>query len=82
MIMPSLESRTRLIEHLAKRGILAVFHYQSLHLSEMGSRYGGYEGQCPVTEDISDRLVRLPLYWGLSQAEQDEVIEAVRAFDP
>jgi len=82
LILPSLESRSRLIEHLASRGILAVFHYQSLHLSEMGHRYGGREGQCPVTEQVSDRLLRLPLYWGLSREEQDEVIEAVRAFEP
>jgi dTDP-4-amino-4,6-dideoxygalactose transaminase len=82
LIMPTLEARTRLIEHLSDRGILAVFHYQSLHLSEMGHRFGGRAGQCPVTEQVSDRLLRLPIYWDLSQAEQDEVIEAVRAFEP
>ena len=81
-MMPSLEARTRLIDHLAARGILAVFHYQPLHLSEMGRRFGGQPGQCPVTEEVADRLVRLPLYWGMTPDEQAQVLEAVRSFDP
>ena len=80
MMLPSEESRTRFIAHLAQRGILAVFHYQSLHVSEMGRKFGGFEGQCPVTETVSDQLVRLPLYFGLTNAEQSDVIEAVLAF--
>lgn len=82
LILPSLESRTRLIDHLAGSGILAVFHYQPLHLSKMGRRFGGHPGLCPVTENVSDRLLRLPLYWGLSEGEQAEVIEALRGFEP
>lgn len=82
LMMPSLEARTRLIDHLAARGILAVFHYQPLHLSEMGRRFGGQPGQCPVTEEVADRLVRLPLYWGMTPDEQAQVLEAVRSFDP
>src|SRR5713226_9709765 len=54
VLLPSLDARTRLIEHLVQRGILAVFHYQPLHLSTMGRRYGGREGQCPVAEDVAD----------------------------
>jgi dTDP-4-amino-4,6-dideoxygalactose transaminase len=80
MMLPSEESRTRFIAHLAQRGILAVFHYQSLHVSEMGRKFGGFEGQCPVTEAVSDQLVRLPLYFGLTNAEQSDVIEAVLEF--
>jgi dTDP-4-amino-4,6-dideoxygalactose transaminase len=80
VLLPSLDARTRLIEHLRERGILAVFHYLPLHLSAMGRRYGGREGQCPVTEDVADRLLRLPFYTGLAEAEQAEVIEAVRGF--
>jgi len=60
------------------RRILAVFHYLPLHLSEMGRRLGGREGQCPVTEDVSDRLVRLPLFYQLTDADQGRVIDAVR----
>jgi dTDP-4-amino-4,6-dideoxygalactose transaminase len=80
LVMPSLEARSRLIEHLKARGILAVFHYVPLHLSRMGQHFGGRPGTHPVCESISDRLVRLPFYNGLSSDQQAEVIEAVRAF--
>ncbi len=82
LILPSLEARTRLIDHLGQRGILAVFHYQPLHLSQMGREFGGRPGECPVSERVGDQLLRLPLYWGLTGDEQDEVIEAVCAFEP
>ena len=80
LILPSLEARQALIAHLKQRGILAVFHYLPLHLSEMGQRLGGRPGDCPVTEDLSDRLLRLPLFNGLTDDEQGDVIEAVREF--
>lgn len=79
LLMPTLESRTRLIAHLKARQILAVFHYLPLHLSEMGRRLGGQDGDCPITESVSDRLVRLPFYTGLSEGDQDRVIDAVRS---
>jgi dTDP-4-amino-4,6-dideoxygalactose transaminase len=78
MLMPSLERRQALIAHLKAHGILSVFHYLPLHLSDMGQRFGGKEGDCPVTESVSDRLLRLPFYAGLSEAEQARVIEAIR----
>ena len=81
LLMPSLESRTRLIAHLRERQILAVFHYLPLHLSEMGRRLGGKDGDCPITESVSDRLVRLPFYTGLAEGDQDRVIDAVRTMD-
>jgi dTDP-4-amino-4,6-dideoxygalactose transaminase len=80
LLMPTLERRTALIQHLRERQILAPFHYLPLHLSEVGRRYGGAEGQCPVTEDVADRLVRLPLFYQLSGAEQARVIEAILEF--
>src|SRR5262249_10539767 len=79
-IMPSLESRQALISHLAGLGILAVFHYLPLHLSPMGLRFGEQQGDCPVTENLSDRLLRLPFFTGMSSSEQNQVIDAVRAF--
>jgi dTDP-4-amino-4,6-dideoxygalactose transaminase len=79
MVMPTLDARTRLIAHLRSLTILAVFHYQPLHLSEMGRRLGGREGDCPVTESVSDRLVRLPFYTGLTVADQERVIEGVQS---
>src|ERR1043166_2399192 len=62
MLMPSLRDRQSLIAHLRARGILAVFHYLPLHLSEMGLRLGGMAGDCPVTESVSDRLGRFPFF--------------------
>ena len=80
VIMPSLESRQALISHLAGLGILAVFHYLPLHLSPMGLRFGGHQGDCPVTEDLADRLLRFPFFTGMSSSEQAQVIDAVCAF--
>lgn len=80
LLLPSLLARTALIAHLKACGILAVFHYLPLHLSDMGRRFGGREGNCPVAEGVSDRLLRLPFYNSLSRADQDQVIEAVLKF--
>lgn len=80
LVLPTPAGRDGLIEHLRRRGIHAVFHYQPLHLSAMGRRYGGAEGSCPVTEAVCDRLVRLPFYTGMTGSEVDTVIEAVLAF--
>jgi dTDP-4-amino-4,6-dideoxygalactose transaminase len=80
LLLPSLEARQALIAHLKARQILAVFHYQPLHLSEMGVALGGRPGQCPVTEEVADRLVRLPFYLSLDDADQARVIDGVTAF--
>jgi dTDP-4-amino-4,6-dideoxygalactose transaminase len=82
ILLPSLEARSELIERLKRKSILAVFHYLPLHLSRMGERFGAKQGQCPVTEDISDRLLRLPFYTGLTSSDQAEVIEAITEFKP
>ena len=71
LIMPNPEKRTAFIQHLQKRGINAVFHYLPLHLSKMGEKFGGAKGDCPVTENISDRLVRLPFYNDLDIVNMD-----------
>lgn len=78
LLLPSLEQRQALIDHLKSRGILSVFHYLPLHLSEMGRRFGGRAGDCPVTEDVSDRLLRLPFYNGMTEEEQEHVVAAIR----
>lgn len=80
MLLPSLSTRQKLIAYLKERGILSVFHYLPLHLSEMGLKLGGRPGQHPVTEDVSDRLLRLPFYNHLSIEEQTGIVEAVRGF--
>ena len=82
VLMPSLEARQGLIEHLKARGILAVFHYLPLHLSEYARRWDGKLGDCPVTETVSDRLLRLPFYNALEEEAQARVVEAVCEFRP
>jgi dTDP-4-amino-4,6-dideoxygalactose transaminase len=81
MLMPSLEARQRFIAHLKAREILSVFHYLPLHLSEMGRRWGGQEGDCPVAENVSDRVLRLPFYNDLSEADQERVVSGVHGFE-
>jgi dTDP-4-amino-4,6-dideoxygalactose transaminase len=80
LLLPSIEARTALIAHLKARGILAVFHFLPLHLSKMGRAFGGREGACPVAEDVSDRLLRLPFFNSMSEPDQARVVEAVREF--
>jgi len=80
LLLPSLAARQRLIKFLKEHGILSVFHYLPLHLSEMGRRFEGREGQCPVTEDISDRLLRLPFYNSLESEQQMRVVETLESF--
>lgn len=80
MLFPNLEARTKAIAHLKERGIQAVFHYLPLHLSPMGEKYGGKEGDCPVTEQVSDQLIRLPFYTNMTEDEQKTVIAALKEF--
>jgi dTDP-4-amino-4,6-dideoxygalactose transaminase len=80
VLMRDTAQRERFITHMEERGILAVFHYLPLNLSDMGRKFGGHPGQCPVSEDVSARLVRLPFFNRLSDDEQGEVIAAVHAF--
>jgi dTDP-4-amino-4,6-dideoxygalactose transaminase len=80
MLMPDLELRQRLIAHLRERGIYSVFHYLPLHLSDMGRKFGGRPGDCPVTERVSDQLIRLPFHNVLTGDEQEQVIEAIFEF--
>ena len=82
LLLPSLSARQALIAHLAAHGILAVFHYLPLHFSKFGLRYGSRAGDLPVTEHISDRLLRLPFFCALTDEEQTRVIEAVCEFKP
>ena len=80
LLLPSLEARQALITYLNAREINSVFHYSPLHLSSMGMRFGGKSGDCPVTEEVSDRLVRLPFYNDLTEAEQMRVVAGLKEF--
>jgi dTDP-4-amino-4,6-dideoxygalactose transaminase len=80
LLLPSLEHRQVFIDYLRSKDIWSAFHYLPLHLSQMGQGYGYKSGDCPVTEAVSDRLVRLPLYSDMTDDEQDRVIQAVLDF--
>jgi len=81
ILLPSLEIRQGLIEHLKAARILSVFHYLPLHLSDMGRKFGGKIGDCPVTENLSDRLLRLPFYNTLTINEQERVINMILEYN-
>jgi dTDP-4-amino-4,6-dideoxygalactose transaminase len=78
LILPSLECRQALIAHLKDLGILSVFHYVPLHVSTMGLKFRARE--CPVAEDVSTRLLRLPFYNDLTQEDQLSIISAIMKF--
>jgi len=80
LLLADRQQRDALIAHLARHGVEAVFHYVPLHTSPMGRRLGNRPGQLPVTESVSERIVRLPLYPDLTDAEQDRIVEVVTEF--
>ncbi len=80
VLLPSLAVRQQLIAALKAANVMAVFHYVPLHTSPAGRRFGRCAGPLPVTEDIADRLLRLPLYHTLTDAEADTVIGGIERF--
>jgi len=82
LLLPDLETRTRFIAHLRGQEVESVFHYLPLHLSDMGKGFGGKPGDFPVTERVSDQLVRLPFHNSLSGSDLEYVAEAILSFRP
>ena len=80
LLLPTAEDRRRFITFLKDRGVNAVFHYIPLNLSPMGESLGARPGDCPVAEDVSSRLVRLPFFTGLDEATQEIVIRTVTEY--
>ena len=80
IILQDKNTRNALMDHLKSKGIQAVFHYVPLHLSPVGRSMGYAEGQLPVTESLSGRLLRLPFYHDMTGAEQGEVVDAIKDF--
>lgn len=76
----NLNTRTRLLEYLKANGIGAVFHYVPLHSSPAGIKYGRFAGEDKYTTRESERLVRLPMYYGLSKEQIEFVCEKINAF--
>ena len=97
LLMPSLEARTEFIARLKEQGVTAVFHYLPLNKSEFARKMAdpgevaspsrGEDrrwqlGKCPVTEDVSDRIVRLPFYTSMTESEQEAVISTIVNIEP
>jgi len=80
MLLPNLDLRQKFIMYLRECGIYSVFHYLPLHLSDMGQGFGYKAGDCPITENVSDQLVRLPFHNALSSSDQEQVIDAILDF--
>jgi dTDP-4-amino-4,6-dideoxygalactose transaminase len=75
ILMPNLETRTRLIEHAKANNVSLAFHYVPLHHSPGGKKFGSSSGSFATTETISDTLVRLPLYSDMNTQDSQRVIE-------
>ena len=80
ILLESLEKRTALISKLKQQNIDSVFHYVPLHSSPAGQKYGRVHGSMAHTEDIADRLLRLPLWVGLTGSQQALVVEGIQSF--
>lgn len=80
LLLPTLEERTAFIDHLKAQGIQSVFHYLPLHTAQMGNSFGWQTGDCPVTEAVSDQLVRLPFHHKLDEAALARIVQAIRTF--
>ena len=76
LLLPDLPARTAVIERLAEANVNAVFHFVPLHASPAGQRFGRASGPLPLTEAASERILRLPLWAGMSGAQIDQVITA------
>ena len=80
ILLEDMDTRSRLIEHLKQDGILAVFHYVPLHSSPVGKKMGYRKEMLPLTEHLSERLLRLPMYYELTEQDVEEVTESISRF--
>lgn len=80
IILEDEKTRNALMRYLQSKGIYAVFHYLPLHLSPVGKTFGYSPGQLPVTESMSGRILRLPLYYDLQREQQDEIVDSINHF--
>ena len=72
--------RAALISYLKKQGVSTVFHYIPLHSAPAGRKYGRFHGEDRYTTKESERLLRLPMYYGLKQEDREKVVEAIHKF--
>ncbi len=80
IVGPDAEQSSRLIQHLKSKNIFAITHYVPLHSSNAGKKYGRVSGDMKVTDDLSQRVIRLPLFYSMQEQEVDRVVQAIRTF--
>lgn len=80
ILLPTNAIRDRFLNHCRQRGVLSVFHYLPLHRSRVAQRFGAPADSCPITDDVSSRLARLPLYSDMEPWELERVLEVVKSF--
>lgn len=80
LITKTAQARARLMQFLRDRGVYAIFHYIPLHSSPAGKKFGRTGGPLPHTEDLSERIIRLPLFYEMADADVEKVIEAIEQF--
>ena len=76
----TLETRTKLLGYLKEHGVLSVFHYVPLHSAPAGIKYGRFHGEDKYTTKESERLFRVPMYYGMKEEDIETVIEVVHKF--
>lgn len=79
-ITKSLDERSRFIKYMKDNDVLCVFHYIPLHSAPAGIKFGRFDGKDEITTEYSERLVRLPLYYGLTQEDHQKVIDLILNF--
>jgi dTDP-4-amino-4,6-dideoxygalactose transaminase len=80
ILLPNQTSRDQLMKYLNNNGIMAVFHYIPLHSSPMGLKIGCQAGSLPITEELSGRILRLPLYFEIPDDDKQRVINCINTF--
>jgi dTDP-4-amino-4,6-dideoxygalactose transaminase len=77
ILLDSLKQREQKLKKLEREGVNAVFHYVPLHSSPAGKKYGRLAGKLPFTQNISERIIRLPLFMGLTVRQQNTVAKTL-----
>jgi dTDP-4-amino-4,6-dideoxygalactose transaminase len=80
VVLPSSDYRDGMISHLKANSILSVFHYVPLHSASAGKRFGARPAKCPVSEDVSSRLLRLPFYNDIRREELERVVVGLKSY--
>lgn len=79
LLLPDAARRNEVLSRMSSRGVKATFHYVPLHSADAGRRFSDRAGDCPVSNDISSRVLRLPFFNDLTESQADRVVTELRA---